>query len=43
MRVQYIVISIILAVIVLVIAISAVAGTPGIVNVITDFFNEVPV
>ena len=41
MKVQYVVISIILGLIVLVIAISAVSGTPGIIKTITDLFSNV--
>tara|TARA_Y100000034_G_C6581538_1_gene252312 strand:- start:218 stop:346 length:129 start_codon:yes stop_codon:yes gene_type:complete len=41
MKVQYVVISIILGVIVLVIAIAAVSGTPGIIQTILDMFGSV--
>jgi len=41
MKVQYVVISIILGIIVLVIAISAVSGTPGIIQTIVDMFSKI--
>ena len=41
MKVQYVVISIILGVIVLVIAVAAVSGTPGIIDTILKMFSEV--
>ena len=41
MKVQYVLISIIIGVIVLVIAIAAVSGTPGIIDTIINMFSKV--